>query len=205
MEFNFAGVIPDKLPPGIAERFNVAETDENSLRMLSNLLYGSPCAVAITDACAEDNPIVYVNRTFELQTGYTSAEVVGRNCRFLQAPLGRERTPCFASMALRKAIEAGSKRTLRLLNYRKDGTPMWNQLSIVPLHNSKKIVTHFIGMQTFRVADELLPSTAASSSSAHVGTAAGSLPKSSLMIKSKSCTCLSMESLECGAAMAAAY
>jgi len=40
--------------------------------------------VTIADATAEDLPLVYVNPAFEKMTGYSSDEVLGRNCRFLQ-------------------------------------------------------------------------------------------------------------------------
>lgn len=71
-------------------------------QMLANLLYSSPCALSIVDARAEDQPMVYVNAVFELKTGYTFEEAVGRNCRFLQAPPGTARGPSFASLAIKR-------------------------------------------------------------------------------------------------------
>src|SRR5258706_13475186 len=38
----------------------------------------------IADAARPDHPLVYVNVAFEKATGYPAAEVLGRNCRFLQ-------------------------------------------------------------------------------------------------------------------------
>lgn len=70
--------------------------------MLANLLYSSPCALSIVDARAEDQPMVYINAVFELKTGYTFEEAVGRNCRFLQAPPGTARGPSFASLAIKR-------------------------------------------------------------------------------------------------------
>ena len=72
--------------------------------MLASLLYSSPCALAIVDAQAPDQPIVYVNAIFELQTGYTLAEVKGSNCRFLQTPPGAPHAPSFQSLALRRCV-----------------------------------------------------------------------------------------------------
>ncbi|MEQ8962824.1 MAG: PAS domain-containing protein [Coleofasciculus sp. C2-GNP5-27] len=40
--------------------------------------------IVITDAQAPDHPIVYVNPSFEQMTGYSQAELLGQNCRFLQ-------------------------------------------------------------------------------------------------------------------------
>lgn len=66
----------------------VCRDDAGSARMLANLLYSSPCALVVADATQPDHPIVYVNSMFELKTGYSGAEVLGKNCRFLQAPPG---------------------------------------------------------------------------------------------------------------------
>mmetsp|Transcript_39140 Transcript_39140/g.110852 ORF Transcript_39140/g.110852 Transcript_39140/m.110852 type:complete len:548 (-) Transcript_39140:360-2003(-) len=120
-------------------------------KLLSSMLDTSPCAMVITDARKPDNPIVYANRVFELRTGYSQEEVLGRNCRFLQAPPSQPRVPSFASMSLKRNIQTGARKSLRILNYRKDGTEMWNDLSVVPLRDSAGEVTHFIGLQTFKM------------------------------------------------------
>ncbi|KAK4252468.1 hypothetical protein C7999DRAFT_27205 [Corynascus novoguineensis] len=46
----------------------------------------SSCALLISDLTRPDQPIVYVSQPFTALTGYTAREVLGRNCRFLQAP-----------------------------------------------------------------------------------------------------------------------
>ena len=51
----------------------------------------SNCAVIVCDTHADDNPIVYCSEAFEVLTGYQREEIVGRNCRFLQSPLGADR------------------------------------------------------------------------------------------------------------------
>lgn len=48
----------------------------------------SNCAIILCDTFAPDMPIVYCSEGFELLTGYTKEETVGRNCRFLQSPDG---------------------------------------------------------------------------------------------------------------------
>ena len=40
--------------------------------------------ILITDPNLLDNPIVYASPGFEQLTGYSTEEVIGRNCRFLQ-------------------------------------------------------------------------------------------------------------------------
>ena len=101
-------------------------------------------AIIIVDAQASDQPIVHVNPAFERLTGYSAAEVLGRNCRFLQGA-DREQ-PDIAR--LRHAIALGKHSTALLRNYRKDGTLFWNSLRVAPVRNPAGTVTHFVGIQT---------------------------------------------------------
>ncbi|WP_121820486.1 PAS domain-containing protein [Halostella salina] len=100
--------------------------------------------VGITIATADgDQPLVYANDGFEAMTGYRVEEVVGRNCRFLQGPETDESTVA----KLRTAIDRGERVAVDLLNYRRDGTPFWNQLDIAPVRDANGTVTHFFGFQ----------------------------------------------------------
>nr|AML77259.1 putative LOV domain-containing protein [Aristida stricta] len=76
-------------------------------------------------------------------TGYSSKEVVGRNCRFLQ---GSGTDPAEIAK-IRQALAAGSNYCGRVLNYKKDGTPFWNLLTIAPIKDEDGQVLKFIGMQ----------------------------------------------------------
>ena len=35
-----------------------------------------------------------------------------------------------------------------LLNYRRDGSPFWNRLSLRPVHNAAGLLTHYVGIQS---------------------------------------------------------
>lgn len=100
-------------------------------------------SVVISDARPPDMPITYVNSHFERMTGYTAAEVVGRNCRFLQG----DETNQAARHTLRNAIENRESCHVSLSNYRKDGTPFVNELYISPVYDQNGELTHFIGVQ----------------------------------------------------------
>ena len=47
--------------------------------------------VVVSDPRQKDNPIVYVSNDFLCLTGYSSDEVIGQNCRFLQGPATERR------------------------------------------------------------------------------------------------------------------
>ena len=103
----------------------------------------APIGVTITDPDRPDNPLIYVNRSFEELTGYDAEEVLGRNCRFLQGPATEEAPVA----AIRAAIEEERSTTVELRNYRKDGTEFWNEVTIAPLRNEAGEVTNFVGFQ----------------------------------------------------------
>jgi PAS domain S-box-containing protein len=105
--------------------------------------------VVISDALKPDLPIVYVNPAFERMSGYTHAEVMGRNCRFLQ---GTD-TEQVGVLAIRQAIVHQKNGYAVLRNYRKDGTLFLNELFISPVKDAKGVVTHFVGIQHLRADD----------------------------------------------------
>lgn len=83
-------------------------------------------------------------------------------CRFLQMSPGGRTHSSVASVALERALSRGRNYTGKILNFAKDGTPVWNQLSIVPIRNKADLeVTHFICLSTFTPADSPLSEPAA--------------------------------------------
>ena len=60
-------------------------------------------------------------------------EVVGRNCRFLQGP----GTDPAEVQKLREGLAAERPTTVRLLNYKHDGTPFWNHLHVSPVRDAR--------------------------------------------------------------------
>ncbi len=97
----------------------------------------------LSDPNLPDNPLIWVNTAFEEVSGYTTDEVLGRNCRFLQGP-GTD--PGFVPR-IRAAMAARTTFADTVLNYRKDGTPFWNQVVISPVLDAEGEVTHFVGIQ----------------------------------------------------------
>ncbi|MGQ7958334.1 EAL domain-containing protein [Pseudomonas sp. SP16.1] len=129
---------------------------ERQLRLLKRSLEASYNGVVIVDAQEFDYPIIYVNPAFERITGYAAQEVVGHNCRILQ---GGERDQG-ALDVIRHSLMQSSEAHVVLRNYRKDGTPFWNDLYISPVLDERGTLTHFVGVQNdiseeMRYQDEL--------------------------------------------------
>jgi phosphoserine phosphatase RsbU/P len=100
--------------------------------------------ITIADARLPDRPLIYVNEGFERATGYAAADVLGKNCRFLQGP----DTDPAAVTEIRAAVAAERECIVEILNYRRDGTTFWNRLSITPVRDGHGEVTHYIGVQS---------------------------------------------------------
>ncbi len=100
--------------------------------------------ITIADARRADRPLIYVNEGFERLTGYTSGEVLGSNCKFLQ---GDDVNPETVEV-MRRAMREGRDCSVEILNHRKDGTPFWNRLSITPVRDDSGEVTHYLGIQS---------------------------------------------------------
>jgi PAS domain S-box-containing protein len=91
----------------------------------------------------QDKILIYVNPAFERLTGYTREEILYQDCRFLQSG-DRDQD---ALPKIRDALNSeGSCREI-LRNYRKDGTPFWNELSLSTVKNPNDGQVYFIGVQ----------------------------------------------------------
>jgi PAS domain S-box-containing protein len=115
---------------------------DGTRRVYERALAATQSGVVITDARQNDHPIVYANPAFLELTGYSSAELIGKNCRLLNEK-AREQA---ALDELRRAIAAGESCSVLVRNHRKNGEAFWNQLSIAPVEDSTGRVTHFVGV-----------------------------------------------------------
>lgn len=101
----------------------------------------SPDGVTLVDAQDAGHPVLYANQSFELLTGYTLADISGRNLRLLQGD-DREQD---ARQRVREALGRNESCRVLLRNYRKDGSVFWNEMTIVPLLDGNGRATHFAG------------------------------------------------------------
>ena len=99
--------------------------------------------MTVTDPRQPDCPIIFANHAFLEMTGYTSEEIIGRNCRFLQGPDTDPETVD----SVREAIRQRSELATEILNYRKDGSSFWNALFISPVYGKSGELVYFFGSQ----------------------------------------------------------
>jgi diguanylate cyclase (GGDEF)-like protein/PAS domain S-box-containing protein len=109
---------------------------ERARALFETVLAQDAFAFVVVDAQADDMPILFVNAEFERVTGHPAAEVVGRNCRFLQGP---DTDPQDVAR-LREGIAAAELTTVTLRNHRRDGTPFWNRVVVAPVREDGEVV-----------------------------------------------------------------
>jgi len=127
---------------GMAWNITDRKRAEDTLRLQDRAIQATTQGILISDSSAPDNLIVYASPGYERLTGFSAAETLGRNCRFLQ---GKD-TDSATVAQLREAIRAGESCSVELLNYRKDGHPFWNELTISPLRDAVGRLTHYVGV-----------------------------------------------------------
>ncbi|SEK41531.1 EAL domain-containing protein [Halomonas daqiaonensis] len=128
---------------GIAKDVTQRREHETRLRILQRSVEASVNGVLIADAREPDLPIIYANDAFERMTGYSREDVMGRNCRFLQGP----ETDKTTLQQIRQRLTHYREVHVTLCNYRKDGTPFWNDLYISPVRDDQGRVSHYVGIQ----------------------------------------------------------
>ncbi len=151
----FDGVLTLPQPPSIilaqlsvilyAHRANRSryESAMEELMLNRRIFRSVTSGISIASALEPDMPLIYVNPAFEVMTGYTFEEVRNNNCRFLQK--GDQDQPGLT--LVREALKEKRETVAILRNYKKDGTPFWNELSLSPITDREGRLTHFVGIQ----------------------------------------------------------
>ncbi|KAF3015391.1 blue light receptor [Neopestalotiopsis sp. 37M] len=112
------------------------------------------CAFVVCDVTMNDCPIIYVSDNFQNLTGYSRHEIIGQNCRFLQAPdskveagTKREFVDNGAVFNLKRKIAEGKEVQQSLINYRKGGKPFLNLLTMIPIPWDTSEIRYIVGFQ----------------------------------------------------------
>lgn len=122
------------------------KNEEERLRLLESAIINTNDAVVITEAEPIDGNgprIVYVNPAFTQMTGYTAQEVIGLTPRILQG----EETCREALEGLKEALANWQPHETEIINYKKDGTSYWVNISVVPIADDKGWFTHWIAIE----------------------------------------------------------
>ncbi|MDX1561244.1 MAG: PAS domain-containing protein, partial [Marinobacter sp.] len=101
------------------------------------------CGVTIADPNLADTPLVYANAAFERMTGYSRAELLGRNCRFLQGDLQDQP----GLRTIRNALARGTDCTAVVTNFRSNGESFENRLKLRPIRGHDGTISYIIGIQ----------------------------------------------------------
>lgn len=108
------------------------------LTVVNNLDEG----VVITDPLAEDDPIVFVNEQYANMTGYSRADLIGRNARLLQG----SQTEPGEIRAMRDALENGEVYRGEVTNHRADGSAFRQRISIHPVRDKSGVVVQHVSI-----------------------------------------------------------
>jgi PAS domain S-box-containing protein len=117
---------------------------EETMRLRDRALQAINQGIFITDPARADEPITYVNATFEELTGYALGEAKGWDIEFLRGP----ETGVEAVEEIRESYRAGRAASVEVLFYRKGGEPFWATLAVAPVTTAAGTVTHFVGVLT---------------------------------------------------------
>lgn len=122
------------------------QLSEERLRLLESVVVNATDAVMITEATLIDKPglrILYVNEAFTQMTGYSLQEVLGKSPRLLQGP----KTDIKTINQIRAALIAKQPVQVELINYHKNGSELWVEMSITPVVDVQGEYSHFVAIQ----------------------------------------------------------
>jgi PAS domain S-box-containing protein len=130
MELRFLSISRD-----ITER----KKNKEDLYVSAHAMQAISQGILITDP---DARILSANPAFMAITGYSESEILGRTCGFVQGVETDSGVVAAIRQAQLQAIEFNGQ----ILNYRKDSSTFWNDLSITPVFDAQGRVSNFIGI-----------------------------------------------------------
>jgi PAS domain S-box-containing protein len=148
--YAIVGLLLAAVAGGLAAGFPLltgrARVTDSRFRLLESAVVHAHDAVVILDAEAQQGlgrSVLYANDAFFRMTGYGREEVLGRSLHFLRGPQSDPET----LGQIRDALAEGQPLRVELQNYRKDGTPFWVDLSLVPVPDPARSAAHWVMIQ----------------------------------------------------------
>lgn len=147
--YAIVGLLLAAIAGGLAARLHFSgssPTTSNRFRLLESAVIHAHDAVVVLDASAQQGlgrSVLYANDAFFRMTGYQRDEVIGRSLHFLRGPDSNPET----LNQIRDSLAAGQPLRVELQNYRKDGSPFWVDLSLVPVPDPAGGAAHWVMIQ----------------------------------------------------------
>lgn len=115
--------------------------DREQLLVMRAAVTRAANGVIITDA-SDKRHIIFANDAVTKIFGYSNSELTGRSTDLFFGPdAGSEQLRSF-----RMAVKTGREVTETFINYRKDGTPFHNQVTLTPIFSSTGDLTHCLSV-----------------------------------------------------------
>ncbi|MDX9992137.1 MAG: histidine kinase N-terminal 7TM domain-containing protein [Anaerolineales bacterium] len=124
----------------LAEARDLAVQSSNELRKYFQAIEQSGNSIVITNPKGD---IEYVNPHFELNTGYTLAEALGKNPRILKS--GTQTAEYYAQMW--RTLSEGRIWRGEIQNKRKNGSLFWEAATLAPVQNEDGVITNYVAIK----------------------------------------------------------
>jgi len=118
-------------------------SDVHIPEVIRDVFQTSQIPLTLASCRLDDLPLVLANEPFEELTGYSQAELLGRNCRFLQGS-NESNKP---RSEIRTAIASKRDACISLVNERKDGSLFLNKLFLFPIFALEGSLEFYLGTQ----------------------------------------------------------
>ncbi|WP_421753574.1 PAS domain S-box protein [Croceimicrobium sp.] len=118
---------------------------EGQLLLLESTVTNANEGILITNAedlNGQGPSIIYANKAFERTSGYSMEELIGKSPSILYGP----ETNTTEVQKLRNALRQKKAVETEMINYTKDGSPYYINISVVPVQNDQGKVTHFVAL-----------------------------------------------------------
>jgi PAS domain S-box-containing protein len=132
----------------------IKDTNEK-LTLFKHVIENVNVGVVIADTKGEDFSTIYVNKAFQKITKYTKEDILGKNCRILQAQ-DREQ-----SVINKIKYTIANQKTIKveIKNYKKTGEMFWNYLILTPLFDENKKLIYYVGIQNDITEQKIIQDT----------------------------------------------
>jgi PAS domain S-box-containing protein len=114
---------------GLSIWIAIRQHQENALQ--ARVIEATNCGILVTDATLPHHPIIYANQAFLLSTGYAEHEVLGQTTAILNGP----ETDRGSIEKLALALQDGRACRVSLRQYCKNGTSLWNEVTLSPMED----------------------------------------------------------------------